>query len=334
MSERSTTLSGLLALESTVIAHGLPYPDNLHTARELEAIARAHGVEPRTIAVVGGEIKVGLNDAELQRLADPSSHSGPGVMKLARRDIAVALAAKRDGATTVSATMFLAHRAGIRVFATGGIGGVHRPVSSEQTTVNSEQSTVNSQQTTVNSQPLFTVSRLLFTDISADLQELASTPVAVVCAGAKAILDLPATLEYLETHGVPVLVYETDEFPAFYSRSSGLRMQARVESVEEAAKIIRTHWRLGNSSGVLVCVPIPQEDEIPREVIEPFIEQALREAGEQKITGSAVTPFLLRRLAELTQGDSVRANVALLKNNVAVAAEIAKALALLDIPVV
>ncbi len=303
-----------LALESTVIAHGLPYPQNVETARELEAIARAHGVEPRTIAVLAGEIRVGLTDAELQRLAQARD-----VMKLSRRDIAVALAQKRDGATTVSATVYLAYRAGIRVFATGGIGGVHRPASSEQSIVNSGSR-------------LFTVDGLLSTDISADLLELAQTPVAVVCAGAKAILDLPATLEYLETHGVPVLGYQTDEFPAFYSRASGLRVQARVESAREAAEIIRAHWALGNPGGVLVCVPIPQEDEISREVIEPYIERALRDAEEQKVVGSAVTPFLLKRLEELTEGRSVRANIALLKNNVAVATEIAKALALLDQP--
>ncbi len=303
-----------LALESTVIAHGLPYPQNVETARELEAVARAHGVEPRTVAVLAGEIHVGLTDAELQRLAQARD-----VMKLSRRDIAIALAQKRDGATTVSATMYLAHRAGIRIFATGGIGGVHRPVSGEQSLVNSGSR-------------LFTVDGLLSTDISADLLELAQTPVAVVCAGAKAILDLPATLEFLETHGVPVLGYQTDEFPAFYSRSSGLRVQARAESAREAAEIIHAHWGLGNSSGVLVCVPIPQKDEIPREVIEPYIERALRNAEEQKVVGSAVTPLLLKRLDELTEGRSVRANIALLKNNVAIAAEIAKALAQLDQP--
>jgi len=236
-------------------------------------------------------------------------------MKLSRRDIAVAIAQKRDGATTVSATMFLAHRAGIRVFATGGIGGVHR--------------TVASRQSTVDSQPLLATGdwRLATPlDISADLPELAQTPVAVVCAGAKAILDLPATLEWLETHGVPVLGYQTDEFPAFYSRSSGLRVQARVDSAQDAARVIKAHWELGSRSGVLVCVPIPVTDEIPRDEIEPFIAQALREAADQGIAGSAVTPFLLNRLKELTRGESVRANVALLKNNVTVAAEIAKAL--------
>jgi pseudouridine-5'-phosphate glycosidase len=305
-----------LALESTLIAHGLPYPQNLETARGLEAIARAHGVVPRTIAILDGEIKVGLSEAELQHLAQARD-----VMKLARRDIPIALIHKRDGATTVSATMFLAHRAGIRVFATGGVGGVHR---SRQPSVASSQSNVLAPLTTddwLQTTPL---------DISADLPELAATPVAVVCAGAKAMLDLPATLEFLETHGVPVLGFQTDDFPAFYSRSSGLRVQARVHSAADAAQIIRAHWQIGNLSGALVCVPIPRDAEVPREVIEPFIERALREATEQEIIGGAVTPFVLRRLAELTQGASVRANIALLKNNVAVAAEIAKALALLD----
>lgn len=278
----------LLAFESTLIAHGLPYPQNLETARALESIARAHGVEPKTIAVLNGEIKVGLNDAELKYLATARE-----VMKLARREIAIALAQKRDGATTVSATMFLAHRAGIQIFVTGGIGGVHRGE---------------------------------LPDISADLLELASTPVAVVCAGAKAILDLPATLELLETHGVPVLGFQSDEFPAFYSRSSGLRVPARVDSPAEAARIIRTHWQLGIRSGLLICVPIPRDDEIPRDVIEPLIERAQAEAEEKKIAGGALTPFILARLAELSQGASVRANIALLKNNVTVAAEIAKLL--------
>jgi pseudouridylate synthase len=284
-----------LALESTVIAHGLPYPQNVDTARELEAIARVHGVEPRTVAVIGGNIRVGLTDAELLHLAQAT-----GVMKLARRDMAIALAQKWDGATTVSATMLLAHRAGIRVFATGGVGGVHRGDR---------------------------------TDISADLLEFTTTPVVVVCAGVKAILDLPATLEYLETHSVPVLGYQTDDFPAFYSRSSGLKVQARVDSATDAARIIRAHWELGNPGGVLVCAPIPAGDEIPRELIEPFIERALRDAHEQKVVGNAVTPFLLKKLDELTEGKSVRANIALLKNNVAVGAEIAKALAALDLPV-
>ncbi len=292
-------MTSLLALESTVIAHGLPYPQNLDTARELENVARAHKVEPRTIAVLGGDIKIGLTDAQLEYLAKTSD-----VMKLSRRDVAVAIAEKRDGATTVAATMWLANRAGIRVFATGGIGGVHRTVDETQTW-----------------------------DVSADLEELARTPVVVVCAGAKAILDLPATLEYLETHGVPVLGYESDDFPAFYSRSSGLRVQKRVDSAEHAAWIIREHWKLGNSSGVLVCVPIPINDEIPREEIEPHIKTALREAKEQRIVGNELTPFLLKWLAELTKHKSIRSNVALLKNNVAVASEIAKTLTQLESPV-
>lgn len=290
----------LLALESTVIAHGLPYPQNLETARELEAVARAHRAEPRTIAILRGEIRIGLDDAQLEYLAQAQN-----VLKLSRRDIATALVNKRDGATTVSATMFLARRAGIRVFATGGIGGVHRTVSGGAAT-----------------------------DVSADLTELATTPVAVVCAGAKAILDLPATLEYLETHSVPVLGFQTDDFPAFYSRSSGLHVPSRVENAEHAAKVIRQHWQLGNASGVLIAVPVPAESEIPRQAIEPSIEQALRDAQEQGIAGNAVTPFLLRRLEELTQGTSVRTNIALLKNNVAVAAEIAGALDRLELPLI
>jgi pseudouridine-5'-phosphate glycosidase len=268
----------------------------LETARVLESIAREHGAEPRTIAVIGGVIKIGLSDDELEHLAQAKD-----VMKLSRRDIAVAIAQKRDGATTVSATMRLAHRAGIRVFSTGGIGGVHRAIGQQQTW-----------------------------DVSADLLELAQTPVAVVCAGAKAILDLPATLEFLETHGVPVLGYQTDELPAFYSRSSGLRVPVRIDSIAEAARVIQTHWKLGFTSGVLITVPIPPEFETPRQVIEPYIEQAMHEAEAQKITGNAVTPFLLKRLAELTHGASVETNMALLKNNVRVGAELARALAQLN----
>jgi pseudouridylate synthase len=302
-----TPKSPLLALESTVIAHGLPYPQNLETARELEAVARAHGVEPRTIAILGGEIEIGLTAVELERLAKAQN-----VLKLSRRDIAVAVASKRDGATTVSATMWLAQRAGIRVFATGGIGGVHRALKNQ-------------------GDPSSSLSQL---DISADLPELAQTQVAVICAGAKAILDLPATLEWLETHGVPVLGYQTDELPAFYSRSSGLGVQTRVDSAEAAARLIKTHWELGFKSGVLIGAPIPKEYETPREVIEPHIEHALHDAETQKIVGNAVTPFLLKRLAELTHGESVHTNIQLLKNNVAVAAEIAKALARLEQPMV
>jgi pseudouridine-5'-phosphate glycosidase len=211
------------------------------------------------------------------------------------------IARKQTGATTVSATMWLAHRAGIRVFATGGIGGVHRAIGAAQTW-----------------------------DVSTDLMELAQTPVAVVCAGAKAILDLPATLEYLETNGVPVLSWQSDDFPAFYSRSSGTRAQTRVDSADDAAHIIKTHWDLGFRSGVLIAAPIPREHETPREIIETHIERALRDADAQKISGNAVTPFLLKRLSELTHGESVDTNIALLENNVAVASDIARALARLD----
>ena len=284
-----------LALESTVISHGLPYPQNLETARALEQVARDHGVEPRTIAILDGAIKIGLNETELQQLAQTKN-----VAKVSRRDVAMVVAGKRTGATTVSATMWLAHRAGIRVFATGGIGGVHRNAPN---------------------------------DVSADLPELAQTPVVVVCAGAKAILDLPATIEWLETNSVPVLGWQTDELPAFYSRSSGLPVQMRVDSADQAAHFIKTYRDLGMSSGILVTAPIPHEYETPREIIEPFIERALHEADEEHITGNRVTPFLLKRLAELTTGESVQTNIALLKNNVAVAAEIAKALAALDEPI-
>jgi pseudouridine-5'-phosphate glycosidase len=304
-----------LALESTVIAHGLPYPHNLETARALEALARAHGVEPRTIAIIGGNVKIGVSDAELQHLAQARN-----VLKLARRDLALAIAQKRDGATTVSATMYLAQRAGIRVFVTGGIGGVHRQSSgfSKQYPVFSVQDseTLNTEHRTLNTA----------LDVSADLPELARTPIVVVCAGAKAILDLPATLEWLETFGVPVLGYQSDEFPAFYSRVSGLRVQARVDSPEDAARVIQTHWELGLTSGVLLCVPIPHADEIPRAVIEPYIERALHQAATEHVVGSAVTPFVLQRLAEWTDGMTVRANIALLKNNVVVAAQVARAL--------
>jgi pseudouridine-5'-phosphate glycosidase len=290
-----------LALESTVIAHGLPYPQNLSTARELEAIVRAHRVEPKTIAILDGQIKIGLSPQELEYLAAPRA-----VLKVSRRDLAFALATKRTGATTVSATMYLAHRAGIRVFATGGIGGVHRRRSSSE---GGDED-----------------------DVSADLYELAQTPVAVVCAGAKAILDLPRTLEWLETFGVPVLGYQTDEFPAFYSRTSGRRASARVDSVDQAARVIYRHWELGLRSGVLVCAPIPEQDEIPRAQIEPMIERALGEADKQNVKGAAITPFVLARLAELTHGASVRANIALLRNNVAVASDIARRLELLMQP--
>lgn len=279
-----------VALESTVITHGLPRPQNLQLARDMERVVRENGAAPATIAILDGQIRVGLTDAELERLAGETN-----VRKISRRDFATAIVRKECGGTTVAGTMFAAHRAGIRVFATGGIGGVH------------EVETL---------------------DVSTDLQALSDTPMIVVCAGAKAILDLPATLEYLETMAVPVLGYGTDEFPAFYSRRSGLPVSARLDSPAEVARFARTHWELGLKSAVLVCQPLPPEDEIPQEKINRFIEQARREGSEQGIHGQPLTPFLLGRLAELTSGESLRANLALLLNNAKLAAQIACALGL------
>ncbi len=277
----------IVALESTVISHGLPWPENLELARCMEANVREGGATPATVALLEGQVKIGLTDDELEYLA-----RAQGVWKISRRDYAVALAQKRDGATTVAGTMMAAHWAGLRVFATGGIGGVHRGTG---------------------------------TDISADLPELAHTPVMVVCAGAKAILDLPATLEWLETHGVPVVGYGTDEFPAFYSRESGLRLEARADSPAEVAAIAREHWALGLESGLLICVPCPKEAARPAAEMEAAIAAALAEAEAQKVRGKAVTPFLLTRVSELTHGESKAANLALLENNALVAAQIARA---------
>lgn len=279
----------IVALESTVISHGLPYPDNLELAKEMEAIVRANGAVPGTIAIIEGQAKVGLSDDELEMLADDSVE----VLKISRRDFGSAIARKAYGATTVAATMIVAHKAGIDVFATGGVGGVHRGDAS---------------------------------DVSADLIELSQTPVAVVCAGAKSILDLPRTLEWLETFGVPVLGYGTDEFPSFYTPHSGLTLTERVHSAQEAAAIISGQWEFGLTGGVLVTVPIPEDDALAKERIDADIEQALNEAVQQNITGKETTPFLLQRLVEITGGASLRANLALLKNNAAVAAQIAVAL--------
>lgn len=277
-----------VALESTVISHGLPYPHNLDLAQEMEAIVRERGGEPRTIAVLGGELLAGLSYAQLHHLA--TAHD---VRKVSRRDLPIVVARKQDGATTVATTMWIAHRFGIQVFATGGIGGVHRGDG---------------------------------TDVSADLQELAQTPVIVVCAGAKAILDLPATLEYLETFGVTVVGYGTDVFPAFYSRSSGLPLDVRCDSAAEVVAIWQARQRLGLPGGMLVCVPVPVEEEIPAAEIEPVILQAVDEAAAKGLRSAEVTPFLLTRIAELTGERSLRANLALLKNNARVAADIAVAL--------
>ena len=283
-----------VALESTVISHGLPYPDNLNLAREMEGIIRRHGAVPATVGVIGGEPIAGLSPQQIERLATGSETE---VRKVSRRDLPIVVARKLDGATTVAATMWIAHRAGIELFATGGIGGVHRSSTPGPSA-----------------------------DVSADLQELAQTPMIVVCAGAKALLDLPATLEYLETHGVTVIGYGAEEFPAFYSRSSGLPVDLCCHSPQEVADIWRAKQALDLEGGLLVAVPVPDEDEIPAAQIEPIIEQALADGEAAGLRSAEVTPYLLRRIAELTGGRSLRANLALLRNNARVAAAIAVAL--------
>jgi pseudouridylate synthase len=270
----------VVAFESTIISHGMPYPRNRDTALEAQSIARAAGVVPATVALLDGRIRVGLGTEEIERLSTEK-----GVLKVSRRDLAWALAGRRAGATTVSATMLAAARAGIDVFATGGIGGVHR--GSEETS-----------------------------DVSADLTELASTSVCVVSAGAKAILDIPRTLEMLETLGVPVACWGTSEFPAFYSRSSGSPAPLRVDSAEEVAAMLTAQRALGLPQGILVAVPVPQEQEIPRQAVEGWIEKAMREVEKKGIRGKAVTPFLLSRLGELSGGASLESNVSLFHNNV------------------
>jgi pseudouridine-5'-phosphate glycosidase len=282
--------AALVALESTVISHGLPYPENLTTAQALEDGVRAKGATPATIALLDGKIRVGLGQPELHRLATEKE-----VAKVSRRDLPVVLARKGLGATTVAATMYAASLAKIRVFGTGGLGGVHRGAT-----------------TTF--------------DISADLTELAHTPVIVVCAGAKSILDLPLTLEYLETQGVPVIGYKTDELPAFYTSKSGLKLEAWADSAAEIARIARIKWDLGLGGGIVVTVPPPPEADLPPQEIEKAIGRALAAAEQAGVKGKAVTPFLLNAVRLETEGKSMETNVALLKNNVGVAAEIALAL--------
>ena len=284
----------VVALESTVIAHGLPRPANVAVALAMEAAVRAGGAVPATIALLSGHIVVGLSDGEIERLG-----SEDGVLKASRRDLAPALARNATAATTVAGTLACAALAGIRVFATGGIGGVHRGAPASF-------------------------------DVSADLIELSRAPVVTVCAGAKAVLDLPLTLEYLETHGVPVLGYGTDELPAFYSRASGLRVPHRVDTPEEVAAIAMAQWRSGLGGGVLVTCPIPEEHALPYETVETAIARALAAAEDQQVSGPHLTPFLLARVAELTGGESIAANRALLLNNAAVAAQIAVALSRLE----
>ena len=280
----------VVALETTIVTHGMPYPENVATALSLEDEIRRRGATPATIAVIDGVIRVGLSREELDWLG-----SAKDVLKLSRNDLAYAIAARKHGATTVAATMICAHLAGIRVFATGGIGGVHRGA---ETTF----------------------------DISADLEELAATPVAVVCAGAKALLDLPKTLEYLETRGVPVVGYRTSEFPAFWSRSSGLPAPIRLDSAEGIAELLKVKWGLGLGGGVVVANPIAIEDEIPAEEMAAVISAAVAEAGQRGVTGKSVTPYILARIVELTGGRSLRTNIKLVQANARLAAEIAVAL--------
>ncbi len=283
--------TALVALESTIITHGMPYPQNLETARRLEQDVRDSGAVPATIAVMGGQIHVGLAPARLKALAQ-----SPDAHKLSRADLAACLCAKQTGATTVAATMICANLAGIEVFATGGIGGVHR---------GAEHSF----------------------DISADLYELAKTPVTVVAAGAKAILDLPKTLEVLETLGVPVIAFGQDMFPAFWARDSGLPAPLRMDSAAEIATAHQMRQRLGLAGGQLIANPIPRPDEIPLAEIGPLIDAALTAAKAQKVGQKAVTPFLLAKIYELTAGRSLAANIALARANARLAAEIARALA-------
>ncbi|XP_024545174.1 uncharacterized protein LOC9644059 isoform X1 [Selaginella moellendorffii] len=299
---------GVVALESTIVSHGMPYPQNFHTAQEVESIVRANGAVPATIAILDGVPCIGLSLAELERLAK----LGTMVSKTARRDIPYVIARRGNGATTVSATMFFASKAGIKVFVTGGIGGVHRQGESTM-------------------------------DVSSDLTELGKTPVAVVCAGVKSILDIPRTLEYLETQGVTVVSYSTDEFPAFFTPNSGCKAPCRADSVEECADIIEANTKLGLGSGILIGVPIPAEHAAAAKNVESAIQSALHEAEYVSVTslaiptcfffyrsrgiaGNSVTPFLLKRVNELTGGDSLAANIQLVKNNALVGAKIATAL--------
>jgi pseudouridine-5'-phosphate glycosidase len=282
----------VVALESTLVAHGMPWPRNLETALALEADVRAHGATPATIAILDGRPKAGLTPDEIERLA----RGGRDIAKASRRDLPILAARGGSGATTVAATMIVAALAGIRVFATGGIGGVHR-----------------------GGQASF--------DVSADLQELARTSVAVVCAGAKFVLDLPLTLEYLETHGVPAIGYGTDRFPGFWSRDSGLGVDARVDTPEDVARIMHAKWELGLAGGLVVANPIPQAFEVPRATVERVTRQAVDDARAQGIAGKALTPFLLARVNELTGGESLEGNVALVRNNARLAARAALAYA-------
>lgn len=280
----------VVALESTIISHGMPYPQNVQTAREVEQIIRDNGAVPATIAIIDGKIKIGLSDDELEMFGNSQ-----GVAKASRRDLAYLVATKQLGATTVATTMIAASLAGIKIFVTGGIGGVHRGA---ETTM----------------------------DISADLEELAQTDVAVICAGAKSILDLGLTLEYLETNGVPVVGYGTDVLPAFFTRESDFGLNIRVDNPETVADILRVKWELGLKGGAVIANPIPEADAMDKSFIDGIINEALKEAEEQNISGKDVTPFMLGKVKDLTEGRSLEANIALVKNNAVVGAKIAVAL--------
>lgn len=281
-------LKPILALESTLITHGLPHPYNLDIAKEVHEIAREQGVAPATIAIMNGKIKIGLTDDELEELVATENK-----VKATTRDIPYLLNQQITGGTTIAATLFCAARAGIKVFATGGMGGVHHGDSM---------------------------------DISADLIELSRSPLALVCSGAKSILDLPRTVEYLETHGIPVIGYNTNTLPAFYTATSDLKLTHRINSVAEMAGLLKTHWELQMHSGVLIANPIPKVDEIPADEINPVIQAALADANKNKITGKDITPYLLNKVLEVTKGKSLHANLSLIKNNVKVGAELAAAL--------
>jgi len=279
----------IVALESTVITHGLPYPQNIQLARDMENEIKKLGCVPATIAIIEGKVCIGIDESQLDHLVNMKE-----LVKVSLRDIASAIQNRKSGGTTVAGTLVIAQAAGIKVFATGGIGGVHRG-------------------------SIF--------DVSADLGQLARSQLVVVCAGAKAILDIPATLEVLETYGVPVIGYRTNEFPAFYSTSSGMPVSARVDSAEEVAELASRHWELGLKSAILLAVPPPAEVALEKETVESAIQVALDEAQTHQIHGQAVTPYLLTRVSELTGGKSLEVNLALLKNNARVAAEVAKSIA-------
>ena len=278
----------IVALESTVVAHGLPFPQNLETAQNLEKIIRENGAIPATIAVFDGEFCVGLNESQIEKLATDKT-----IRKISRRDLPIAVAKRLNCATTVSTTAFIAHRVGIKVFATGGIGGVHRGYSR---------------------------------DISADLPELAQTPIIVVCSGAKIVLDLPATREWLETNGVCILGFKCNELPAFYTRQSGLTVDELIETAEEAAQIARARDELNLQSAILLTVPVPEEFEIEAEELEKILRDSLKLADTNKISGKEITPFLLSQMAEKSAGKTLSTNIALLKNNAKIAAQVAVAI--------